>query len=84
MNPPDLWQVINRQDDGDLALIADLPLAPIDDLLTTHYPAHLLRLAAEVVGTDGELAWRLVARARAVATYKIKQERLKELWQKEK
>lgn len=79
MSPFDLWQIINQQAHGDIALIATLPDHPIDDLLSIHYPAHLLKLAAEVVGTDNELAWRLVARARAVATYKIKQDRLRKL-----
>ena len=42
----------------------------------------MLHLAADVVATDSELAWRLVARAKAVKCYKIKQNRLRELWQK--
>jgi hypothetical protein len=79
LSPPDLWQIINRQDDGDIELIATLPPLPIDELISVAYPAMLLRLAADVVGKDNELAWRLVARARAVASYKWKQQRLRGL-----
>ena len=81
MNPHDLWSIINRQDEGDLELIATLPPLPIDELISVAYPAMLLRLAADNVGIDNDLAWRLVARARAVASYKWKQDRLRRLYE---
>lgn len=84
MNPPDLWRIINRQDDGDIELIATLPPCPIDDLLSIKYPSHLLRLAADQIGIDSELARRLVARALSVMSYQAKRNRLKELLRESK
>lgn len=78
MNINDLWRVINEQDAGDIEYIKTMPPAPLDELVSVHYPAQLLRLAADVVGVDNELGRRLVARALALMTYECKRQRLKE------
>jgi len=74
-----LWQIINNQDAGDVAYIKTMPPASIDELISIHSPAQLLRFAADVVGTDNELARRLVARAMSLVSYECKRERLKEM-----
>lgn len=79
MQPSDLWRIINNQDAGDVEYIKTMPPAPIDELISVHYPAKLLRFAAEAVGTDNELARRLVARAMSLVSYECKRERLMEM-----
>lgn len=74
-----LWRIINNQDAGDIEYIKTMPFASVDELISVHYPAQLLRFAAEVVGTDNELARRLVARAMSLVSYECKRERLKKL-----
>lgn len=79
MNIDELWRVVNLQDKGDLELMSTLPNYQIDDLLSIYYPAQLLRFAADAVGTDNELARRLVARAMALISYECKRKRLKDM-----